>query len=201
MRRFLALTTTLIACVAAPGTAVAQTTEGRSGDNIVAVSPTVGSEILHSSRVKVSLVSGDTVDSTNLAQSTPHDCTGCEGIAVAFQAVIYRGSPSTFTPANAAIAYNQNCTSCGAFAYAYQYVVQADGTGRLSGDARSEIAKIRREARDDIDAGLPYPELDARLHDLAVRFRTVIREDLDRARRDPRRGRGFERQTDVPANG
>ena len=120
--------------------------------------------------------------------ATPHDCTGCEGIAVAYQAVIMTGSPTTVSPRNVAVAVNSSCTSCGAFAYAYQYVVSADRGTHLSKDGRAKIAAIRNKADDAIDADLPYPELDAKLKDIAVEFKTAVDSDLERTGADPHDG-------------
>ena len=95
-------------------------------NNVVNTSPTSDGTHLHRASVQVTSTGAKSVTSSNLAIATPHDCTGCEGIAVAFQALIVTGGSSTISPTNAAVAVNTNCTSCGAFAYAYQYVVTAD---------------------------------------------------------------------------
>ena len=138
----------------------------------VEASPTADGTAIHRADVQVVRIGGDTIDPGNAAVATPHDCTGCEGVAVAFQAVIYKGSPSTVAPQNVAAAVNSNCTSCGAFAYAYQYAVNSDE--KLSLDARAEIRAIEDEAQQDVDAGLSYPDLDAKLQDLADRFKAAV---------------------------
>jgi putative peptide zinc metalloprotease protein len=193
MRRLIALTTTLVTLLLAPALA-----QGHTGakDNFVDASPATDGRAIHRANVAVYTERGDTVDSTNIAQANPHDCTGCEGIAAAFQAVIVTGDPSTVTPTNLAAAVNSNCTQCGAFAYAYQYVVGADGRGRLSSDARDKIEWIEERVDDAIDAGLPYDQLDARLQALAARFKAIIKEDLERTGNDPHGGRAVERQDD-----
>jgi putative peptide zinc metalloprotease protein len=191
MRRLIALTCTLVVCAAAPAAA-----DGvRSGkNNVVRASPTVDGTAIHRARVSVFRTRADTVDSSNLAEANPHDCTGCEGIAAAFQAVIVLGKPSVFTPNNWAVAVNSNCTRCGAFAYAYQYVVQTEGSGRLSWRARAAVENIEQRADELVDAGLPYPELDARLQELAAKFQNLIRTDLDRTGQDPHGGRDDDEQ-------
>lgn len=164
-RRLIAPILGFALCLAAP--AVAGGPQHR-----VEASPTVDGTAMHRADVQVVRIGGDTIDPSNAAVANPHDCTGCEGVAVAFQAVIYKGSPSTIAPQNVAAAVNSNCTSCGAFAYAYQYAVSSDE--RLSADARAEIRAIEDEARQAVDEGLPYPDLDARLHDLADRFKAAV---------------------------
>jgi putative peptide zinc metalloprotease protein len=165
VRRLLPLLVTFVLCLAAPATA-------GGPQHLVDASPTVDGTAIHRADIQVVRVGGDTIDAANVAQANPHDCTGCEGIAVAFQAVIYKGSPSTITPENLALAVNSNCTRCGAFAFAYQYAVNSDE--KLSPDARAELRAIEDEAQQAADAGLPYPDLDAKLHDLAQRFKATV---------------------------
>jgi putative peptide zinc metalloprotease protein len=181
MRRLLALTVTFTLWLALPATA--------GGPNhVVTVSPTADGAHVHRASVQFASTGADTVDSSNIASATPHDCTGCEAIAVAFQAVIVTGKPSTFTPSNAAVAVNTNCTSCGAFAFAYQYVVSADRATHLSSVGRAKVAEIRRDAADAVDAGLPYEQLDARLQNLAAEFKAVVVADLEHSGADPHDG-------------
>ena len=181
MRRVIVLVVAWTLCLALPATA-------GGPNNVVLASPTVDGAQVHRSGVKVGSTGADSVTSSNLASATPHDCTGCEGIAVAFQAIIVTGNPSNFAPTNAAVAVNSNCTSCGAFAFAYQYTVQADRGTRLSRDGRTKIAAIRREAAADINAGLPFGELDAKLQALSLKFRDAVDNDLERSGADPHDG-------------
>src|SRR5919198_207392 len=60
------------------------------------------------------------VTSANVARAVAHDCTGCQAIAVAFQAVLMTGNPPIVTPRNFAIATNVRCTGCASFAFAFQ---------------------------------------------------------------------------------
>src|SRR5437660_1974223 len=108
MRRALALIAIFTVALAAPAAA--------GGPNhVVTATPTADGQAIHRSGVQVGSTGADTVDSTNLARATPHDCTGCDGVAVAFQAVIATGNPSNVSPHNFAVAANSNCTSCHAF--------------------------------------------------------------------------------------
>lgn len=181
MRRVIVLAMTWTLCLAIPATA--------GGPNhVVIASPTADGAHIYRSSVQVASTGSDSVTSSNIATATPHDCTGCEGIAVAFQAVIMTGHPSNFAPNNAAVAVNSNCTSCGAFAFAYQYTVSADRGTHLSTDGRAKVAAIRREAAADVNAGLAYSELDASLKALAVKFRAAVDADLERSGADPHDG-------------
>jgi putative peptide zinc metalloprotease protein len=181
MRRVIALATTLTLWLAFPAVA-------GGPNNVVLASPTADGALIHRSSVKVGSTGADSITSSNIASATPHDCTGCEGIAVAFQAIIVTGKPSDFRPTNAAVAVNSNCTSCGAFAFAYQYTVQADRGTHLSRDGRAKIAMIRQQANEAVDAGLPYDQLDAKLKALSTDFKTAVLSDLDRSGADPHDG-------------
>jgi putative peptide zinc metalloprotease protein len=198
MRRALTLLAALAAILLLAVPAQAIRDRGNAPNNVVDASPTTDGVSIKKARVAVYTARGDTVDSTNLAQANPHDCTGCEGIAAAFQAVIVVGKPTTFKPENLAVAVNINCHSCGAFAYAYQYVIQVDSRGRLSGDARDNIEEVEQQADDLVRAGLPYADLDARLQQLAERFKTIVRTDLERAGDRPHGGRDEEHQDEHP---
>lgn len=181
MRRVIALATTMTLWLALPASA--------GGPNhVVIASPTADGAHIHRSSVQVSTTGADSITSSNIATATPHDCTGCEGIAVAFQAIIMTGKPSDFRPTNAAVAVNSNCTSCGAFAFAYQYTVQADRGTHLSSTGRAKIAVIRQKAADDVDAGLPYDQLDDRLKALSTEFKSAVLDDLEHSGADPHDG-------------
>ena len=170
MRRCLALVITCVLTLAVPASA--------GGPNhVVTASPTADGAKQERAHVQVATTGADDVTSTNLARATPSSCTGCEGIAVAFQAVIVKGDPDTVSPTNAAVAVNSDCTSCKAFAFAYQYVVTADASG-LDDEGRDAVKEIRDEADRLVDSGLPYDQLDAQLKDLAARFRAAVAENL-----------------------
>jgi putative peptide zinc metalloprotease protein len=194
------LLATLLAVLLAPAPAHATYVRDGAPHNVVDASPTTDGQSIKKAGVAVYTARGDTVDSTNLAQANPHDCTGCEGIAAAFQAIIVVGQPSTFKPENLALAVNINCKSCGAFAYAYQYVIQVDRRGRLTGRARDDIEEVQERADALVNAGLSYPDLDARLQQLADRFRTIVRTDLERKGDGPHGGREKERREEHPAS-
>ncbi len=187
MRRIAALVTTFTLALAFPAMA--------GGPNsIVRASPTEDGAQFYRSAVKVTSTAADSITSTNLALAQPTGCTDCEGIAVAYQALIVTGNPSDVRPTNAAVAINTECTRCGAFAYAYQYVVSADRGTHLSASGRSKISLIRSEARRLVRTGLPYPELDAELRALAVRFKAAVVDDLARSGENPR---GVEQDADT----
>ncbi|HTN22939.1 MAG TPA: hypothetical protein VL120_03065 [Solirubrobacteraceae bacterium] len=178
MRRVLVLATTFTLCLAMPAVA-------GGPNNVVLASPTADGAQFHRSSVKVGSTAAKTVDSTNLASANPHDCTGCEGIAVAYQAIIVTGDPTDVSPTNAAVAVNSNCTSCGAFAYAYQFVVSADRGTHLSRAGRDRVAAIRTAAAEAVDAGLPYDQLDAKLQALAADFKAAVVDDLEHTGASP----------------
>jgi putative peptide zinc metalloprotease protein len=178
MRRLLALVTTFTLWLAIPAAA--------GGPNhVVVASPSADGVALHRSGVQVVTTGGDSVDSSNLALARPTNCSGCEGIAVAFQAVILTGDPSVVRPVNAAVAVNTGCTGCGAFAFAYQLVVSAARGTEISPDGRAQIDDIRRRAAALVDSGLPFDQLDAQLTALKEEFRADVVAALEQAGDDP----------------
>ena len=102
MRRLVAvltLTTALLGLGALPAVA-------GGPDNIVASDATVDATgaatfDTHSSMI-VGSTGTDEVTLTNVARAVAHDCTGCQAIAVAFQAVPMTGNPHTATPTRVA---------------------------------------------------------------------------------------------------
>jgi hypothetical protein len=181
MRRTAALVTTFTLALAFPAVA-------GGPNNVVKASPTSDGAKIYRAATKVTSTGADSITSTNLALAQPTGCTGCEGIAAAYQAVIVTGNPSEVKPTNAAVAVNTDCTSCGAFAYAYQYVVSADRGTHLSQTGKAKIKEIRSEADRLVRAGLPYPDLDAKLDALAVKFKAAVVDDLQRSAADPQQG-------------
>src|SRR5438552_18802798 len=103
MRRALVLIAVVFVTLAAPAVA-------GGPDHVVTAAPAADGQQIHRSGMQVGITGADTVDSTNLARATPQHCTGCEGIAVAFQAVNAQGNPPTVAPRNAAHAVNSQCT-------------------------------------------------------------------------------------------
>ena len=185
MKRRIVTLLTLACVVAVPGVVMADEENGSGPNHVVQVQntqdPDFGTATTRTrGGIQVGSTGADRVTSTNLAIAAPHDCTGCEARAAAYQAVFLTGNPSYVSPRNAAVATNANCTSCGSFAFAYQYVVTTDGPVYLSEAGRDHIRDIRAAVRDDLDAGYPYDVLDARLHDYAVEFRSVINAQIRR---------------------
>jgi len=182
MRRLIALMISFTVCLAAPAAA-------GGPDNVVTASPTTDGQGLYSRHIKVNAVSADTIDTANQAIAKPHDCTGCQGIAVAFQAVIANGNPSTVAPSNLADAENTNCTSCVAFAFAYQYVVTTDQPSQLSEEGRAKVRDIRAQVDDAVHSATSLPDLDSRLKGLGAQFKAAVRDDLEARGKDPHDGR------------
>jgi hypothetical protein len=181
MRRIAALVTTFTLALAFPAVA-------GGPNNVVKASPTTDGAKVYRTAVKVTSTGADSITSTNLALAQPSGCTGCEGIAAAYQAIILTGNPSDVRPTNAAVAVNTQCTSCGALAYAYQYVVSADRGTHLSSTGKARINAIRSDADRLVRSGLAYPDLDAQLKALAVQFKAAVVDDLERSGADPHDG-------------
>jgi hypothetical protein len=122
----------------------------------------------------------DEVTSANVARAVAHDCTGCQAVAVAFQAVLVTGDPRTVAPRNIAFANNVRCTGCAAFAFAFQYVVSTGGPARLSPAGMQGIQALRQEVADDLATDLTPDELNARLTDIGDRFQALVDREIVR---------------------
>jgi putative peptide zinc metalloprotease protein len=122
----------------------------------------------------------DEVTSANVARAVAHDCTGCQAVAVAFQAVLVTGNPRTVAPRNIAYANNVRCTGCAAFAFAFQYVVSTGGPARLSPAGMQGIQALRREVADDLATDLTPDALNARLTDIGDRFQALVDREIVR---------------------
>jgi hypothetical protein len=122
----------------------------------------------------------DEVTSANVARAVAHDCTGCQAVAVAFQAVLVTGNPRTVAPRNIAYADNVRCTGCAAFAFAFQYVVSTGGPARLSPAGMQGIQALRREVADDLATDLTPDDLNARLTDIGDRFQALVDREIVR---------------------
>src|SRR3954464_13462022 len=141
----------------------------------------------------------DEVTSTNIARAVAHDCTGCQAIAVAFQAVLVTGNPDTATPRNIAFAENQTCDGCASFAFAFQYVVSTGGPAHLSAQGNQQVAALRREVQQDLATDLTPADLNARLEDIGARFKAVVDNDIVKTGYRPRDGRMREQDDVTPA--
>jgi hypothetical protein len=196
MRRLVAtltLTTALLGLGALPAVA-------GGPNNIVASDATVdatgaATEVVHSSMV-VGATGTDEVTSANVARAVAHDCTGCQAIAVAFQAVLVTGNPHTVTPRNIAFAENQTCDGCASFAFAFQYVVSTNGPAHLSAQGNQQVAALRQEVEQDLATDLTPADLNARLEDVGARFKAVVDNEIVKSGYRPHDGR-LREQDDV----
>jgi hypothetical protein len=190
MRRLTALTAALVLALGAG----AQAADDTGPNNVVNVQTTGTSVTDAQSKVKVGHYGGDNLQSENVASAYSHDCTDCRTVAVAVQAVLVSGSPSTSEPKNVAVALNERCTRCTTFAYAYQYVVPTDGTVHLDGQARQDIRRLRGEISGVAHSDMAPPDMDVRLHDLSAEFKADIDAGLERAGEQHGGGRVREHQ-------
>ena len=163
------------ACAAlAVATPFAAADEAGGANNVILVTTTADGSSLARSGVQVSQTAAPTIASANIAAATSRACTGCTSVAVAFQAVLVTGNPSTVAPGNAAVATNDGCSSCTSYAFAYQYVLSVRGPAYLDPSAQQQLAAMRAQIADLAASGLPPDELTARLDAIAAQFRATI---------------------------
>jgi hypothetical protein len=164
--------------VLAVATPLAAGAEGGGANNVVLASATADGASVDRSALQVSQVGGPTVASSNIAAATSYACTGCQTVAIAFQAVLVSGDPDTVVPANAAAATNDGCNSCSSYAFAYQYVLSTGRAVYLSPAAQATMAELRAEAAELAASGLPPDQLTGELDALAATFKATIDNEL-----------------------
>jgi hypothetical protein len=161
------------------------------------------------SGVQVAPAFSPTVSSSNIAEATSHDCTGCQAAAAALQVIFVTPDTSTFTPANVAAATNAGCDSCDSFAYANQCVIDVPGPVYLDGAARQQIAQIRQQVDATLASGVASgliktipgdQELQGQLDGLATQLQAVVHANLQQAG-IPAQGTVNERTDIAPAAG
>ena len=97
--------------------------EPREGDNrALAVNTTNGSTTYVVALSLVWVTDGRPVDERNTAYAAA-SCTGCQTVAIAFQAVFVVGYAQIVTPVNDAVAVNYDCNTCVTGALAVQLAV------------------------------------------------------------------------------
>lgn len=197
VRRIIAIVSVAAALI---GSAAMPALAGGPDDNVVLAIATQDEPTVERSALALDRTNADEVRSANVARAEARDCTGCRAVAVALQAVLVTGDPATVAPANVGLAVNTNCTRCASFAFAYQYVVSTGGPARLTSDGYRTIAGLRREASGLARSGLPFPELDARLKDVAARLKATVDAELVRGGYHPRE-RSERERTDVTPEG
>lgn len=170
----------VLAVCAALGVAtpLAAGAEGGGANNVVLASATADGSSVARSALQVSQIGGPTVASSNIAAARSYACTGCQTVAIAFQAVLVSGDPDTVVPANAAAATNDGCNSCSSYAFAYQYVLSTGRAVYLSPTAQATMAQLRARAAELAASGLPPDTLTEELDALAATFKATIDSQL-----------------------
>ena len=157
--------------------AAAEVPAGGGADHVVLAFNQADGTLRSASGVAVSITAANAVGTENLAFARS-SCSDCRTVAVAFQAVPIIRDVDVIVPKNAAVAVNVDCLSCQTAAFAYQYVLTTGGPVHLSAAGQSEITSIRAEARELAASDLSFPALEEELDALAVRFRSVIDQEL-----------------------
>jgi putative peptide zinc metalloprotease protein len=122
-------------------------------------------------------VMGDVVDQANAAVAY-NSCTDCASVAIAFEIVLVEGNPSTVTPTNIAISFNENCEACVAVAEAYQFVLGTGGIVHFDSEGNRVLAEIRRELHSLRKEDLTIEQLQAELDSIQARIADVLANHL-----------------------
>jgi putative peptide zinc metalloprotease protein len=171
-RIFALALTAVVLVLAGPAAARAE-----GADNVVVVVNTKDGRFLYRVSLKLQRAPGDVVDESNAAVAVA-SCDGCQTVAVALQALLVLGDPSTVTPDNLAFAFNLECSSCQTLATAYQYVLSIGGPVHLTAAGNRNVAAIRRELHALRHAGLTIVELQAQVDALANRLLDTLATEV-----------------------
>lgn len=168
----------LALALAAASLAAGEAPDARAGgDNVVVAVNTKDGRFLYRVSLRIQRSQSDVVDEANAAVAVA-SCDACKTVALAIQALLVLGDPSTVTPENVAFAYNLECSSCQTLASAYQYVLVTGGPVHLTADGNRAVAALRRELERLRQAGLNIFELQAQVDALAGQLRDVLLNEL-----------------------
>jgi hypothetical protein len=154
--------------------------------------------VVTNSNLVVQSTGTDEVTSENVARARAHDCTGCQAVSVAFQAVLMRGNPHVVTPFNFADAENVNCDGCAAVAWAFQYVVTTDGPERLSPTAQQELAALRQSVTATLAADQTLDDFITAMNAAQAKFKQLVDDDIRRSGGTPHDGEMHEAEDATP---
>ena len=158
-------------------TAAGQDATNNGSNNVAAAVNTSNGKSVFALRLKIVQTDSSTVDATNAAVAAA-SCSDCQTVAIALEAVLVAGSPTTFDPTNIALAINSGCTNCQTLATAYQDVVQNNTRVRITGAGRQEIASIRQDLDSLRNSGLDIFAIQQRVNDDAAAFLNVLQNDV-----------------------
>lgn len=171
------LLTLLLAALFAFGLATGAPTAASAGDNAAIAVNTKDGTTVFKVAFAIRHVMGDVVDQTNAAVAYA-SCTDCAAVAIAFEIVLVEGDPSTVTPTNVAIAFNENCDTCVAVAEAYQFVLGTGGLVHFDPAGNQILADIRKELHSLKKQDLTLDQLQAELDSISARIADVLANHL-----------------------
>jgi putative peptide zinc metalloprotease protein len=171
------IVTLLVAALLALGLSVGAPTAAYAGDNAAISVNTKDGTTVFKVAFAIRHVMGDVVDQTNGAVAYA-SCTDCAAVAIAFEIVLVEGDPSTVTPTNVAIAFNENCDTCVAVAEAYQFVLGTGGLVHFDSEGNRILSEIRRQLHSLRKEGLTLDQLQAELDSIAAQIADVLANHL-----------------------
>jgi hypothetical protein len=160
-----------------PTTTTEPASPGASTDNVAAAVNTTDGKTVYAISLKIVQTDADTIDATNAAVAVS-SCADCQTVAIALEAVLVIGEPTTYEPTNIALAINSGCTNCQTLATAYQQIVQNDTRVRITGAGRQEIAAVRAGLQQLRTSGLDILAVQAKVDEYAARLLSVLRNEV-----------------------
>ncbi len=152
-------------------------TASAGGDNAaIAVNTTDGSTLVRTAFAIRHVMSG-VVDQKNAAVAYA-TCTSCTTVAVAVEIVLVESNPTTVTPQNIAIAYNNVCTLCLTVADALQFVLSTAGPVHFDAAGNRILASIKQELESLKHENLTLDELQAKIDGIRGEILDVLANHL-----------------------
>jgi putative peptide zinc metalloprotease protein len=167
----------------AGGAVPARASDGRNGENgnnIVQVFNVTDGKWLARDGVVVSHNPTATVANQNLAYARAR-CTNCRTVAVAVQVLLVEGKPTSFQPANAAVAVNENCSFCQTFAYANQVVLTPYRPVHIGKSAQERIEQLQEQIDGVTHSAEAFPQMSTDLDGLTAQLVGVVQAEIQRS--------------------
>ncbi len=175
-RRSLLLFAAIVTAAGLAGAQPASASAEGGANSAIAVNTTDGSTLVKTA-FAIRHVMSDVVDQQNSAVAYA-SCTSCTTVAVAIEIVLVENNPSTVTPQNIAIAYNNLCSLCLTIADALQFVISTSGPVHFDDTGNKILESIRRELESLKHENLTLDELQAKIAEIRGEILDVLANHL-----------------------
>ncbi|HKV29889.1 MAG TPA: hypothetical protein VJT14_02620 [Candidatus Dormibacteraeota bacterium] len=174
LRKFVLVTGVAAALLLGTGTTAAADDRGQN-NFAIAENHRDFSTLIRTS-MRIVYVSGD-VTAINAADAEA-SCVHCQTAAVAIEAIIVIGYPSTFAPQNYAIALNTNCSFCDTGAYAGQFDLQYARPVQLTERGQEQVEALRDQLNELRHSALSSMAIVIQASAIRQQLEAVLKQNL-----------------------